>query len=180
MIKVQSQGNLDGLCGVYSVINAVRHLSSRRLTNEQTRRLFGDLCGKLMQEERLLSAVCDGIRFEVLERLIDKASQFLDADGYGKLKRERAFSKGLVKRRVFWDRLSEHIKGHGAGSVILLLDGKHDHWTCVESINENSILLIDSSGLRRISRKSCTIAKEREGRHHILDPKQTYLLTKVD
>ncbi|MFM2045037.1 MAG: hypothetical protein RLY86_3613 [Pseudomonadota bacterium] len=173
------QGNLDGLCGVYSVVNASLHLSRKRLTQDQTKDLFRRLCAQLGEEGRLEDTLFDGMTVRTLGRLIDTSSEFLKEEGCGGIHRKVAFSSAPDGLARFWDAIAAHIKEHGTGSVILGMGGKYDHWTCVGAISENRISLIDSDGLQRISRINCTIADERVGRHHALVPTQTYLLSAI-
>ena len=174
--RARIQGNLDGLCGVYAVVNAVRNISPKRLNGGQEKELFRQLIGMLGNESRLEDAICNGMTVQPLGRLIDAASLFLQATHGTRLGRHLAFRKAPEGLQQFWDAIVEHLDKHGAGSVLLGLGGKHDHWTCVGTMSENSITLIDSDGIRRIHRKNCTVADVKGVRHHMLWPTQTYLL----
>lgn len=178
--RARMQGNLDGLCGVYSVVNSSIHLSRRRLTEDQIKNLFRKLCSQLAQEGRLDDALFDGMTVRTLGRLIDASSAYLKEEGCGDLRRKMAFKSAPDGLAQFWDAVAAHIGDYGAGSVILGMGGKHDHWTCIGEISENRISLIDSDGIHHLSRKNCTIADERKGRHHVLWPTQTFFLNASD
>jgi hypothetical protein len=173
------QGNLDGLCGVYSVVNASLHLSRKRLTADQTKELFRSLCDQLGREGRLEDTIVDGMTVRTLGRLIDTSASFLAAEGCGRIRRKMA-CKTTYGLKEFWDRIVAHIETNGDGSVILGMGGMYDHWTCVREIDENRISLIDSDGLHRLRRTNCTVGERRKGRHHVLWPTQTFLLDAVD
>lgn len=43
MRKPLRQGEMDGLCGIYALVNAIRHLAGRRLSKEDEDNLFKEL-----------------------------------------------------------------------------------------------------------------------------------------
>ena len=174
--RARIQGNLDGLCGVYAVVNSVRNLSPKRLNGEDERKLFRQLIAKLGEEDRLADALCNGMTVQPLGRLIDSASEFLRGNRGHRLSRQLAFRQTPEGLQQFWELISSHLSDHGPGSVILGLGGKHDHWTCISTMSEHTITLIDSDGIRRLHRKHCTVSDAKVGRHHVLWPTQTYLL----
>lgn len=175
--RARCQGSLDGLCGVYSVVNSVIHIAPRPLGREDVQDLFRTLCRALAEEGRLEDALVDGMTIRVLCRLIDRASELVENQKGFALQRRMAFATdpdgGLNE---FWQRLTQHLEETGPGSVLLGLGGKHDHWTCVDRISETRIDLIDSDDLRWLNRKSCTVANQRGARKHVLWPTQTVLL----
>tara|TARA_R110002124_G_C8925902_1_gene511632 strand:+ start:1301 stop:1855 length:555 start_codon:yes stop_codon:yes gene_type:complete len=174
MQRVRLQGNLDGLCGVYSVVNASAF--QMRLDDTQTKKLFEKLCEHLGDEGRLEDALCQGMYFKTLGRLIDVSSEFLQSEALGKIQRGVKFRRKPASLAQFWGGISSHVAENGPGSVILGMSGKYDHWTCVQSVSQSSISLIDSDGLKRLMRQNCTVSVSRKGRHHELWPTQTYFL----
>ncbi|WP_141402636.1 hypothetical protein [Stappia indica] len=161
---------------MYSVVNASLRLSPKHLSEAQIKCLFRELCLHLADEGRLEDTLFEGMTVRVLGRLIDAASDFLQAENVIRIQRKLAFGSAPAGLAEFWDTIAEHIKSHGSGSVILGLGGRYDHWTCIGSISETRISLVDSDGLHHLHRKNCTVAEERGGRHHVLWPTQTYLL----
>lgn len=174
--RARIQGNLDGLCGVYAVVNSVRNMSPRRLKGEEEKELFRKLIAALGEEGRLEETLCTGMTVQPLGRLIDRASSFLVSRTDCSLGRQLAFRQAPDSLQQVWNCMSAHIDSHGPGSVILGLGGKHDHWTCIGTMSETTITLIDSDGIRRLHRRNCTVSEARTGRHHELWPTQTYLL----
>lgn len=175
--RARMQGNLDGLCGVYSVINAVAHTAPKKLTDADTREIFRTLLSVLSENGKLEEALIDGLKMRLLSRLIDSASILLFAKYGYQIKRKLAFSAEPVELSEFWTRVQQHIEAYGTGTVILGMSGKHDHWTCVSSFSDDRANLIDSDGLRWLLRKNCTTSDARKGRHHVLWPTQTFLLS---
>ncbi len=89
--RARIQGNLDGLCGVYAVVNAVRNLAPTRLNGDEERELFRQLIAKLGEERRLEDALCNGMTVQPLGRLIDSADEFLQINRGHRLSRQLAF-----------------------------------------------------------------------------------------
>ncbi len=176
--RARIQGNLDGLCGVYSIVNSALNLHSPNLNKESTKELFRVLCSALKHEKKLLDALLDGITVRPLGELIDHASDFTDKKYRIRILRRIAFGTASCSLDEFWTKISNHIEKHGPGSVILSLGGKHDHWTCVREISASRIDLIDSDGLKFLARKNCTVGDAKRGRHHTVMPTQTYLLSR--
>jgi hypothetical protein len=73
--KPFEQGNLDGLCGVYAVVNATRLAAHphRRLRAADCYELFATLLAELADEGRLRGFVTHGLGPRVLARLLRKA-----------------------------------------------------------------------------------------------------------
>ncbi|WP_298331567.1 hypothetical protein [Asticcacaulis sp.] len=175
--RARMQGNLDGLCGVYSVVNAAIHLSPQRISQDNVKELFRALCSELGRLEKLEDALVDGMKVRTLGVLLDCASNHLN-DRYGyEIKRKIAFNSHPQSLQEFWVKIAEHVAIHEKGSVILSLSGKHKHWTVVDAISDTSISLIDSDGLKRIARDRCTVQVEKGKRHHELWGTETYLLS---
>src|SRR3546814_10459474 len=73
--RVRRQGSLDGLCGVYSVINAV--VLTCRPSSADVQDLFRTLCQELEREGRLADVLAGGMTVRTLGKIIDAAGRFL-------------------------------------------------------------------------------------------------------
>lgn len=189
--RPKMQGNLDGLCGMYAVVNMAIKICPRVLTAKaprgvadvpQTQELFRTLCNTLSKEknQEMADLLVDGVDFDILGRLIEAASKFLGEHHGLRIKHEKAFGKNGAGLDEFWTKMVDHISDQEGRSIILGLDGQHSHWTCVGSITDKQISLVDSDGLKRLNRKSCTTAeKGRKDRKNIVCPQETYLISVV-
>lgn len=176
LANARVQGSLDGLCGLYAVVNAVRSIAARRLTGLQEAELFRLLIARLGEEGLLEAAICNGIAVPILGLLIDSASMFLlHTEGRG-LSKELVTFETPQSLGVFWDVLSSHLEEFGPGSIILPLGGKYDHWTCVGTMKQKTMSLVDGEGFRRLNRKHCTLSAMETDRPYRLLPSRTYLL----
>jgi hypothetical protein len=159
------QGDLDGLCGVYAVINAFCLLCPE-FKERQSRRLFVGLID-------VLNTVClpkgeflyDGIEVTEVTKLVRFAKLFA--------KEEfdiRIISRPLKLRRErrrydeLWNTLQTELD---TGAVsILALSGYHGHWTVAHRATAKAAYLFDSDELKILRRAACSL-DERKTRHWI-------------
>jgi hypothetical protein len=73
------QGDLDGLCGVYAVVNALRYLFG--LKEDHCRALFAALIKALHRSRRPHHPILWGMSFATLKRLIEAAQTCKVLDG---------------------------------------------------------------------------------------------------
>lgn len=171
-----AQGELDGLCGVYAIVNAVE-ASVTGWNKQNADGLFKHLVTRLSGEGRLHMAMADGIGVRELCRLIDYAGAYL-ADEYGlSLKRRNAFAR-RVPLSSYWQRIQEHLQGRGQTAIIGLW-GKYEHWSCAHSITGRTVHLSDSGWypIRRIYRANCTTAQPNERRPHEVSATMSILIS---
>src|SRR3546814_12125771 len=87
--RVRRQGSLDGLCGVYSVINAV--VLTCRPSSEDVQDLFRTLCQELAREGGLADVLAGSLSVRTLGRLVDAAGRFFSDRKSCPLSRRLAF-----------------------------------------------------------------------------------------
>lgn len=172
-----AQGDLDGLCGVYAVINAV-YVLVPGLTEAKARRLFQVLLkGVRAQDTGPVPLAARGLAKAQLERAL------LDADQYVR----RQFGGRLVVGRVpkadarawslatLWRLLDRRL---GKGWVAILgLGGVHDHWTLALRVTPETIRLFDSGRLRVLRRRNCTVsAFANDAKRHLISSQYVIFL----
>jgi hypothetical protein len=165
------QGGLDSLCGLYSIINAERFIN--RSTDEEAQQLFNDLIHYLSRRGLLTKFLINGIIHTQMLIILDKV-----------VGKQRISNVSIPFRGVpnpdlttFWKSMQRFLDGTPGRSIILGLQGYHDHWTVIESITSRSIMLYDSSLIKRLPRSSCTTVYATWKRKHLLLPAQTYFLS---
>jgi hypothetical protein len=153
------QGDLDGLCGIYSVVNALRYLL--RLNKKQSQELFKRLVAALVQHSphphRLL---VEGILFKRLKQLAAAAQHFRLAD------RDLSFQVRVLRLRRgeqslshLWAALDQEV---GPACVAIIgITGADDHWCVVYRVTPKTLRLLDSAGRSCIRRSRCTIRTAR-------------------
>jgi hypothetical protein len=170
--KPYEQGALDSLCGIYSIVNAMRVV--RGLSNEDSQELFTQIICYLEENKNLAVTLAQGISITVM------GSIFKDIIGE-KIDRAIPFQKQTdVGISEFWTEMARFLyekRAKGEKRAILLsLGGLHDHWTIVRKITSKRIWLFDSIGLRNLDRSKCTTRKASSSRRHLIYPTQTYFL----
>jgi hypothetical protein len=173
------QGELDGLCGMYAVVNAFARIGGRRLSVANHRDIFHLMAKRLAKEGNFADMLVEGMRFRSLGKIIDVASEYVENACGVKVHRRISCKTNPSTLDEFWQMLSDHISAQDGRSVILGLSGVRAHWTCVGSMTHNQMRLIDSVGLKNIPRSRTTIGIPTEKRHHVLAPTQTYLLERI-
>lgn len=165
------QGGLDSLCGLYSIINAERIIN--RSTNEDTQQLFNDLIHYLSRRGLLSKFLIDGIIHKEMLVILNKVV------GKKRIANVEIPFRGVPNPDLttFWKYMQSFLDGSAGRSIVLGLQGYHDHWTVIEKITNRSILLYDSALIKRLPRASCTTVYATWQRKHLLLPAQTYFLS---
>ena len=165
------QGGLDSLCGLYSIVNAERFIN--RSSDDESQQLFDDLIHYLSRRGLLGKFLIGGILHPQMIMILDKV-----------VGKKRISNVWLPWRGVpnpdlttFWKSMQAFLDGTPGRSIILGLQGYHDHWTVIEKITNRSILLYDSALIKRLPRSSCTTVYPTNKRKHTLLPAQTYFLS---
>src|SRR5664280_683186 len=132
-VKPYSQGDLDGMCGIYAIINAFRALC-REITWEISTQLFQHLVSRLSRHaKKALSPIIFGTPTSLMRKLLGEAQSYLKR----KLKIElRIEPKGRELKskslEAAWERLSAIVDE--ATVLILPLSGRWNHWTVLYDI----------------------------------------------
>ena len=173
------QGYLDGLCGVYAIINATRAATQpyARLNTSDWIDLFHVLILEAEERSALADTITDGVRYHLMSQLLHTTSQWV-GDGWElTMKHRKPFHRRLnTPLSEVIDCISEHLSETGT-SAIFATEGRWSHYTAVKRITPRSIILNDSGGLRHFRLQSCdTRPTETSGRSLRIFPTCVYLL----
>lgn len=165
------QGGLDSLCGLYSIINAERIINHS--SDEETQQLFDDLIHYLSRRRLLTKFLISGIIHTEMLVILKKVV------GKKRISNVQIPWRGMLNPDLtaFWKSMQGFLDGTPGRAIILGLQGYHDHWTVIESITNRSILLYDSSLIKRLPRSRCTTVYATWKRKNLLLPAQTYFLS---
>ncbi len=170
------QGDLDSLCGIYAVVNAIVALCPEA-DEKAAMRLFRKLVRSLSGEvKRAIGTVYDGLDVGILEYLLMVAQRETErALGIGiKVKPFPGVRKHLTLTE-FWEHAQAEL---GPRQVaILSLSGARDHWTVACAATDKVIRLRDSSDLRVLQRSRCTL--ERARTRYRINPQDCIMLKRV-
>ena len=149
-IAPYSQGDLDYLCGVYSIINAIRLVLQpiEPVSKAKSRALFDDSIEFLRQNAALEPALTNGIsirRWQQLAAFVaDRACTAVWSNGIETT--DRRMSERRIVRCIA-DSLA-------CGWPVLLHLGRHQqHFSVITGITQHSILLFDSNERVRVKRE---------------------------
>ena len=156
-IEPYCQGDLDGLCGLYAIINALCALCpeiDEELATTLFRHLARHMEGRLKEP---MPVIAYGIGATSLRLLLKRALRFTSKNlGVEIETTEFAMARRNLDLRKLWRHLSSEL---GSGQVaILMLRGASHHWTVACSATETTLRLIDSNDRKVLVRSRCTIS----------------------
>jgi hypothetical protein len=150
------QGELDGLCGVYAVVNAIQwvlhtgHAAAnasrnvKRLTKCERQALFDKLVTALGEKRPLAKFVTGGISSVELTRLLNIGREWVARHRNAVVLFRRPFyrKQGPTRPRVV-TLLTEHLAAPGS-AVIVAVAPPLAHWTVITGVSKKRIRLHDS------------------------------------
>lgn len=182
------QGALDGLCGVYSIINGLTWAlhthkvwvgkparRTRHLTCRESEELFAALTTALLKRKRRGAPIVDGLHSLDMSYLLRKSALWLEEHYDTELRVVRPFyHRRQFSMRKVVQRLTLHLSVPG-GAAIIGIESPWKHWTVAISVKRAHLQLLDSDGLARLS-------LERQRRHRreasdLLSPSGLFLLS---
>ncbi len=166
MIPYQ-QGKLDGLCGVYSMINATRIINHFNYAYCQD--IFAEIIAFLALECSLSKITTQGINFSMIGQIITQIRSL-------NLSKERpVFEEKEPTLADFWSSMAHHL-AQPSRAILLGMGNVYDHWTVVHRITEKRIMLFDSGHLKYLNKCVCTTQNPDQIRRHLIMPRRTYYL----
>lgn len=152
------QGDLDGLCGVYAILNALRvaHANRRSRVREASREpplIEGSLADEMflalvrtIRGHSIDDPVVWGIGAARLWRLLRVAGRWLERNHGFAIDVERPFPpRRRPRRATVLTRIQEHLQDEGTAAIV----GSRwpwGHWTVVRKVGRTRLVLADSGG----------------------------------
>jgi hypothetical protein len=168
ILKPMQQGELDGLCGVYAVINAARLVlwPEHELSYEQLRAAFAIAVAELARSKRLRNSVSEGVLPAPLLRLGKVVAGAIEAMTGARV--GVTLLSGATNRTALLRVIRRHL---GAGHPLILgFEGKHEHWTVATGLTATRVVLFDCSGLRWVETAKLGHTDDRPVRLHRIGP----------
>jgi len=145
------QGQLDALCGVYSVINASRFMMKSACLHKNLGawELLVAIVGMLEEKRKFADITCNGMRFRDHDRMLDTAKRFL----LGKHGLVLEVRKPLVKLRrptakQAFRMAKDHLENSGTAVFLSFETEQYGHWTVISAIAGGKVYFFDSTGMR--------------------------------
>lgn len=148
IVKPLAQGKLDGLCGVYSIVNAARYLFPKDKLDAEG--LFHFILEKIDDRKRpkLLTVIKNGmcrntlvtLYNDVLREYVFHEEKDLDMLADKKQLQSLRIDSAVQEMKEFLDKTNDD----GVRRIIIAgIDGKIKHWTCITGITDNQIQFYD-------------------------------------
>jgi hypothetical protein len=158
------QGELDGLCGVYAIINAVRFAlrSDTKLQDDDWSDLFAELLVAADDMAGAAAVTTSGITAQPLRSLLKTAAAFLsdhrglDLVGFRPVK---ALAPRTMPQILTY--LESHLRQPRTAALVEV-GGRIHHWSVVASVESRFLNLFDSSGHDRLRIDRCWSSFERK------------------
>ena len=171
------QGDLDGLCGLYAIVNSLSALCPE-IDEDIASGLFGHLA-RHIQVQRLkepMPIIAYGVGSTSLRFLLQRALRFVRKNlGIEIEVVEFAMGRRNLELRKLWKLLSQQLDGEHV--VILMTRGASHHWTVAYAATETTLRLIDSYERKVLMRSRCTLKETRSGFR--LSPSDMFFLGRV-
>jgi len=164
LISPLLQGDLDGLCGLYAVINAIRLACApdRPITHREAEVLFSSGVKHLRREYNLSTALHRGMPRKQQRKLAKALLRSATLDLQRPLQIRPVQSPTGQYHAAIWDEIDL------GNPVCALFDGALDHYTVISGVSHKRLTLFDSTDLSWVSRASCRYgADPHTARHHI-------------
>jgi len=171
------QGQLDGLCGIYSVVNALNYLLENNDTPQIAEDLF-EVVLRAIPRKMYPDVLFSGTTLADL-RLVGKAAvRYLDSRWNLQIKVEQPFiRRRFVDQAQFLEELEQYMAERAAVAILGIdWSALAGHWTVLQSIRSDELKLIDSSGLKSLKRRGTSVRASSKPR---LCPDQTTVFNLV-
>lgn len=170
-MKPLTQGKLDGLCGVYSILNALRIVE--RTTFQESARLFLEIFAALETRKKISRVIEDG--------MTDRDMAYVYREIIQKDYLVRAFKpfqkQSDIPLGAYWDQIKDFLDGGNRRAVNLVVESwDFGHWTVVWKATPKCLYLLDSARMRRFDRRKCSTQVLSSNRELLLWPTMTRFL----
>jgi hypothetical protein len=165
------QGALDGLCAIYSIVNAARIISD--IGDEESKNLFKQMLLYLENSEGLSRVLTEGIGLTMVGSILRDVANGRIHDRNMPFKHRPETSLDEL-----WSEMMSFLDGGSKRAILIGLGGRMwDHWSIVHAISDRQIYFFDSYKLKTLTRGRCTTIRATAARPHLLCPTHTYFLS---
>lgn len=189
-LKTWEQGELDGLCGIYAIINAMKILAMSRgheFSDSDGALLFRALIRYLNDRNLMPDALWNGTSIQHARDFLHTARRFMRKQYGLEIVHKALARKGQVTRKdVFWRLLGSALahgpdynfthKGEHARVALIGLGNPIPHWTLAFDVSERTIQLIDSDSHIRLSYARSTVG-ESHPKKWMIEPEHTIVIS---
>jgi hypothetical protein len=185
IVTPYQQGSLDGLCGLYSIINAIRLATagSCELGQEDWQELLYALAVATDDTVGLSMAMACGLNADPLFAIMRAGIRHMLDEHDLLISGRRLLSPGdRPPLGQLLEKLAPTVE-NPKSAVILSLSGSLDHWTVLRRINRASLELFDSSGHARVKIANARMLYEpatARSVEHVIYPRAIFVMSLRD
>jgi hypothetical protein len=165
------QGALDGLCAIYSIVNAARIISD--IGEEDSKNLFKQILDYLEKSADLGRVLSEGIGLNTVGSILRDVAN-------GRIPERNMPFKHRPETSLdeFWSEMMAFLDGGSKRAILIGVGGRMwDHWSIVHAISDRQVYFFDSHKLKSLNRSRCTTVRPTAKRPHLLCPTHTYFLS---
>ena len=165
------QGALDGLCAIYSIVNAARIISD--IGEEESKSLFKQILDYLENRADLGRVLTEGIGLNTVGSILRNVAN-------GRIRDRNMPFKHRPDTSLdeFWSEMMSFLDGGSKRAILIGVGGRMwDHWSIVHAISDRQVYFFDSHKLKSLKRSRCTTVRHTAVRPHLLCPTHTYFLS---
>lgn len=138
-LKPLRQGDLDGLCGVYAILNALQWLLPKARDTDYLTKLFDKTIGPIYKIENIR----DGGEEPELRKVFQFVKKHVAADFKVRLQLTAPFDNADDIKRP--DQAMQTMFDTEKGGVFIFgFEGFDSHWTVARGLTVNEVILFDS------------------------------------
>jgi len=155
------QGDLDGLCGLYAIINAARVVCGRKLSDKRSRKLFEYLSQYTIKDRGNLNILTEGLCLCEMIKLMKELRGLLEDIYDLRLQAYRPW-KGKAASKPSDEAILLELGGllsNKHSAAIVGFDHPVMHWTTITGINQTQAAIFDSGYLKNIDRELLSFQK---------------------
>ncbi|MCT6519174.1 hypothetical protein GY03_18005 [Proteus vulgaris] len=140
------QGHLDGLCGIYSIVNALNWLYGN---NIRRRSLFRYLLEQYHQHWSVLECITDGICEIEMDYLLNTARRYNTKTKAINISMPFRYRRSLSSYRIL-QSCQQFLEAPTGKQAIILCD--QHHWSVITQVTDTQVRYFDSCELQMIPR----------------------------
>lgn len=141
-ISPVNQGDLDGLCGIYALINSVRTLYPKRLSDHRQAMFFEQLIDYAIKEQGNLGIVSNGMGLRDMQQLMAFAVDYLSIEFGFNIKVTRPWRK--LSSELPTDLNIKQLLINPKTSILISLEQPCLHWSVIRDYKDGDFILFDS------------------------------------
>lgn len=167
-MKAFRQGELDSLCGLYSVINVCKLLFKIDLAQSE-RFLSKGLSVLEKHGKKPHQVIKNGMTMRDIERVMDSIKNKCPINYH-----KPFYRKPRIKLGVWWESVTDFLNESDSRAAIIGIYGQNwSHWTVVVKVRPKVLYTLDSEGRKTIKRLHLTTGKNNNNRPIFIDASST-------